>query len=58
MQFFLTRVDADRMGRGYAGIQISRDPGIPFVYAGFIILCLGLLLALKRWVVSGGKGKP
>ena len=49
MQFFLTRVDADRSGRRYAGIQISRDPGIPSVYAGFAILCLGLLLALKRW---------
>lgn len=50
MQFFLTRVDADQFGRRYAGIQISRDPGIPSVYAGFAILCLGLLLALKRWV--------
>ncbi|MHB8789398.1 MAG: cytochrome c biogenesis protein ResB [Desulfobulbaceae bacterium] len=54
LQFFLTRVDADGMGRGYAGIQISRDPGIPFVYTGFIILCLGLLLALKGWVAPGG----
>lgn len=52
MQFFLTQVDADQSGRRYAGIQISRDPGIPCVYAGFIILCLGLLLALKRWVAS------
>lgn len=53
MQFFLTRVDADRFGRRYAGIQISRDPGIPAVYAGFAILCLGLLLALKRWLKTG-----
>jgi hypothetical protein len=55
MQFFLTRVDADQFGRRYAGIQISRDPGIPLVYAGFAILFLGLLLALKRWMETGRK---
>lgn len=53
MQFFLTQVAADDMGRLYAGIQISRDPGIRYVYAGFIILCLGLLLVLKRWMAVG-----
>lgn len=58
MQFFLTRVDSDSRGRGYAGIQISRDPGIPFAYAGFAILCLGLLLALKRWLEGGRKSEP
>ncbi|MHB8810861.1 MAG: hypothetical protein ACYC9M_12745 [Desulfobulbaceae bacterium] len=54
MQFYLTQVDADQSGRRYAGIQISRDPGIPCVYTGFIILCLGLLLALKRWIATAG----
>lgn len=49
MRFFLTQVAADSRGRAYAGIQISRDPGTPYVYAGFIILCLGFLLVLKRW---------
>jgi hypothetical protein len=53
MQLFLTRVDADQFGRRYAGIQISRDPGIPLVYAGFAVLCLGLLLALLRWLRNG-----
>lgn len=57
MQFFLTQVDADQSGRRYAGIQISRDPGIPCVYAGFIILGLGLLLALKRWFSASGRTK-
>lgn len=49
-KFFLTQVDADSSGRRYAGIQISKDPGAPIVYGGFILLGLGLLLALKRWV--------
>ena len=53
MRIYLTQVAADRFGNRYAGLQISRDPGQPYVYAGFGILCLGLLLALKRWV--GGK---
>lgn len=54
MQFFLTQMDVDQSGRRYAGIQISRDPGVPCVYAGFIILGLGLLLALKRLVATAG----
>lgn len=51
INFFLTQVAADDMNRPYAGIQISKDPGVPYVYAGFAILCLGLLLALKRWII-------
>jgi hypothetical protein len=49
MKFFLTQITADDMGRPYAGIQISKDPGVPYVYGGFAVLFLGLLLALKRW---------
>ena len=48
-QFFLTKVTTDAFDRSYAGIQISKAPGIPYVYSGFVILCLGLLLSLKRW---------
>jgi hypothetical protein len=55
MQFFLTQVAADEMGRPYAGIQISKDPGIPYVYAGFVILGIGLLVALKRWLSAPRK---
>lgn len=53
LQLFLTQVNTDQFGRRYAGIQISRDPGIPFVYTGFTLLFLGLLLALRRWVAPG-----
>lgn len=49
IQFFLTQLSTDEAGRPYAGIQISKDPGLPYVYTGFFILFLGLLLALKRW---------
>jgi len=52
MKFFLTQVAADSTGRPYAGMQISRDPGVPYVYTGFAFLCLGFLLALRRWRAS------
>ncbi|GAB4343593.1 MAG: ResB-like family cytochrome C biogenesis protein [Desulfobulbaceae bacterium] len=57
MRFFLTRVAADEEGRLYAGIQISRDPGLPLVYAGFAILCSGLFMAMGRWTETV-RGKP
>ena len=55
LRFFNTQVAKDPFGRAYAGIQIRKDPGIPYVYAGFAILCLGLLLALGQWH-KGGRG--
>ncbi|MBU0479548.1 MAG: cytochrome c biogenesis protein ResB [Proteobacteria bacterium] len=50
MQFFLTRVTTDEFNRRYAGIQISRAPGIPCVYGGFAVFFLGLFLSLGRWL--------
>lgn len=49
INFFLTQVATDNMNRPYAGIQISKDPGVPYVYVGFVVFFLGLILALKRW---------
>ena len=57
MKFFLTQVAADDMGRPYAGIQISKDPGVRYVYFGFLILVAGLLIAMKRWFTPFGDKK-
>ena len=58
INFFLTQVATDNMNRPYAGIQISKDPGVPYVYGGFTLLFFGLLLALKRWVRVRRKSHP
>jgi len=47
-RFFTTEVNTDPFGRPYAGIQISRDPGVPYLYAGFIIFCLGLVFLARN----------
>ncbi|MEW6601394.1 MAG: ResB-like family cytochrome C biogenesis protein [Nitrospirota bacterium] len=46
--FHNTRIDSDQYGLPYAGIQITNDPGLPFVYAGFVIAGTGSILFLLR----------
>lgn len=48
--FYHTRVDRDTYGNPYAGIQITRDPGRPYVYTGFIIMGSGSLLYLVMFL--------
>jgi len=48
LRFFTTEANTDPYGRPYAGIQISRDPGVPYLYAGFIIFCFGLILMARN----------
>lgn len=56
MHLYLTQVASDEYGREYAGIQITKDPGLPVVYSGFAILLAGALIALKKWATAR-KGK-
>ncbi len=48
LNFHNTQVDVDEYGRPYAGIQITNDPGLPYVYAGFVMLGIGSLMYMHR----------
>jgi len=34
----------DRRGLNWSGLQLAKDPGVPVVYCGFILLILGLIM--------------
>jgi cytochrome c biogenesis protein len=50
-------------GTRYTGLQVSKDPGVWVVYTGFILLCIGPLIAFfgshkKLWVrIQDHKGR-
>ena len=50
-------------GARYTGLQVTKDPGVWIVYAGFILLCIGPVIAFfgshrKVWVrIQDQKGK-
>ncbi len=46
--YYFTKTDADAEGKPYAGIQISYDPGVPYVYSGFVVLIIGCLMYMQR----------
>lgn len=48
LYFYNTQVDVDKVGMPFAGIQVVRDPGRPFVFAGFVIMGLGAILSCAR----------
>jgi len=53
----------DFVPRYYTGLQVTRDPGVGTVYAGFVLLMAGCLVALmlshkQLWIkldIRGGK---
>jgi len=46
--FYNTKVDADKYGLPFAGIQITNDPGVPYVYAGFVVAGIGCVIFLFK----------
>ncbi len=48
LSFYNTKVDVDDYGNPYAGIQITYDPGLLYVYSGFIILGIGSIMYMFR----------
>ncbi len=46
--FYNVNIDFDKFGNKFAGIQITNDPGKPFVYAGFAVIGLGSVMYLLR----------
>ena len=55
LYFYNTQTGKDPAGAPYAGIQIVRDPGRPFVFAGFAVMALGAVLSFKRRFISNRK---
>lgn len=48
LKFHVTNIAVDRNGFPYVGLQIVRDPGVYFVYLGFLVICLGCLMHLHK----------
>lgn len=46
--FYNTNIDIDNFGNKFAGIQITNDPGKPYVYLGFAVIGLGSVMYLLR----------
>lgn len=48
LSFHHTAINADSFGNPYAGIQITYDPGLPYVYSGFVVLAIGSIMYMLR----------
>jgi hypothetical protein len=53
LYFHHTSTGRDRYGIPFAGIQITKDPGRPYVFLGFSVMGIGAVLYLGRRIVKG-----
>ncbi len=50
LNFYHTATDTDEEGNPYVGLQITRDPGLIYVYSGFCVVAFGGICYLFRRV--------
>jgi hypothetical protein len=50
LRFYNTQISTDPYGIPYAGIQITKDPGRPYVFFGFAIMGIGSVMYFMRKV--------
>ena len=55
LTFYYTKMERDRYGLPYAGIQITNDPGKPYVYSGFAVIGIGSVMYLLRKRIKAAK---
>lgn len=55
LNFYNTQISSDEYGLPYAGMQITRDPGRPYVFLGFSIMGIGSGLYFLRKLAKAGK---
>jgi hypothetical protein len=49
LNFYHTATERDRYGNTFVGLQVTRDPGTPYVYTGFgIFACGGIYYLLRK----------
>lgn len=57
LRLYLTQTGIDDLGNPYAGIQIVKDPSLPFVYSGFCITTFGFAWYFLVWLRRLNKSK-
>lgn len=55
LNFYNTEISRDRYGLPFAGVQITNDPGRPYVYLGFLVIGIGSGMYFLRRPAKAGK---